>query len=302
MIKRVIKKRILITITSIFILFLIYLIPIQKEFNKTINYNNNINYIYLLNDNNLIRTSVISNEDNTINKVKEIIESLKNNNQNEKYYNDKFNTIIPKDTKILDLSLDNKLLKINFSKDILNINPKLEEKLIESLVYSLTELEEIDSLMIFIEGKSFIRLPNSNKILPNILTRDFGINKIYDLTSLNNTSKVTLYYYKKIDNNYNAMPVTLFTNNSEEKINIIIKSLKSSSIYQTDLVSFLSNNTKLLDYEIKENKIKLNFNNALLDNFYNESLLEEVKYAISNSIKDSLNIKDVSITINNKEI
>ena len=157
MLKRAIKKRILITITTLFILLIIYLIPVNKEFNKTLSYNNNINYIYLLNNNRLIRTSTISNENDTLNKVKEIINNLKDNN-----YNDKLKTIIPKDTKLLDLSLDNKLLKINFSKELLNISPNLEEKLIESLIYSLTELEDIYSIMIFIEDKILLQLTNSN--------------------------------------------------------------------------------------------------------------------------------------------
>lgn len=297
MLKRAIKKRIIITITTLLILLIIYIIPINKEFNETISYNNNINYIYLLNNNKLIRTSIISNEEDTLNKVKEIINNLKDNN-----YNDKLKTIIPKDTKIIDLSLDNKLLKINFSKELLNIPSNLEEKLIESLIYSLTELDEIDSIMIFIEDKLLLQLPNSNKKLPSILTRDYGINKIYNLTSINNVNKVTIYYYQELNNNYNAVPVTIFTNDNTEKIEVIIKDLKSSSIYQTNLVSFLSNNTKLLDYELTENKIKLNFNQPLLDTFYNDSLLEEVKYAISNSIKDTYNVKDVIITVNNKEI
>ena len=297
MLKRAIKKRILITITTLIILLIIYIIPINKEFNETISYNNNINYIYLLNDNKLIRTSIISNEEDTLNKVKEIINNLKDNN-----YNDKLKSIIPKDTKIIDLSLDNKLLKINFSKELLNISSNLEEKLIESLIYSLTELDEIDSIMIFIEDKLLLQLPNSNKKLPSILTRDYGINKIYNLTSINNVNKVTIYYYQELNNNYNAVPVTIFTNDNTEKIEVIIKDLKSSSIYQTNLVSFLSSNTKLLDYELTENKIKLNFNQPLLDTFYNDSLLEEVKYAISNSIKDTYNVKDVIITVNNQEI
>ena len=156
--------------------------------------------------------------------------------------------------------------------------------------------------MIFIEGKALLKLPNSNKKLPNILTRNYGINKIYDITNIKNISKITLYYYQEIDNKYNAVPVTLFTNDNEDKIELIIKELKTSPIYQTNLVSFLSNNTKLLDYELEENKIKLNFNQPILDTFYNDSLLEEVKYALSNSIKDSLNINDVIIMINNEAI
>ena len=303
MLKNAIKKRIIVSLMTILILFIIYIVPINKEYEQTITLNNNANHVYLLNNNNmLIRTSVISNNTDIKNRIKEIIDSLTINSKSSKYINNKLKPIIPENTKVLDMSLDNKLLKINFSKEFLNINKDNEEKAIESLIYSLTELDEVDNIMIFIEDNILTKLPNSNKMLPSILNRDFGINKIYDITALNNTSKVTIYYFTNIDDKYSAVPVTLFTNDNQEKIEVIIKDLKSSNIYQTDLVSFLSNNAKLLDYEIEENKVKLNFNQYLLDTFYDDSLLEEVKYAISNSIKDSLNINNIEILINGKAI
>ena len=67
-------------------------------------------------------------------------------------------------------------------------------------------------------------------------------------------------------------------------------------------MSFLSSNAKLLDYEIKENTIKLEFNNYLLDEFFQESLIEEVKYAISKSFEDTLGITDVNLVVNGESI
>ena len=302
MLKNAIKKKIIVSIITMFILLIIYILPINKEYEKTITLNNNTNNIYLLNNNTLIRCSVISNTNDNNDKIKEIISLLTINNKASNYINSKLKPIIPENTRIIDLSLDNKLLKINFSKDFLNISEGKEEKLIESLIYSLTELDYVDNIMVFVEGQLLTKLPNSNKFLPTLLNRNYGINKIYDLTSLHNSSKVTIYYYTNIDNTLNAVPVTIFTNESNEKVEIIIKNLKSSNIYQTNLVSFLNNNIKLLDYEFEENKIKLNFNQYLLDSFYNDSLIEEVKYAITNSIKDSLSIDNIEILINGKAI
>ena len=250
----------------------------------------------------LVKCSVISNTNNTYDKIKEIINTLTIESKNSNYINNKLKPIIPKNTRLLNISIDNNLLKIDFSKEFLNINKENEEKLIESLIYSLTELENIDNIMIFIEGEILTNLPNSNKILPILLNRNYGINKIYDLTTINNSSKVTIYYFTNIDNTYNAVPVTIFTNDTKEKVEVIIKDLKSSNIYQTDLVSFLNSNAKLLDYEIEENKVKLNFNQYLLDTFYDDSLIEEVKYAISSSFKDSLNINEIEIFVNGKAI
>lgn len=303
MLKKAIKKRILVYLMTLLIIFIIYIIPINKEYEKTITLNNNINNIYLLNNNNiLVRASVISTSSETLDKVKEIITTLTINSKSSNYINSKLKPIIPKNTKLIDLSLDNKLLKLNFSNELLNISKNDEEKLIESLVYSLTELDEIDNIMIFIEGKLLTKLPQTKKNIPIILNRNFGINKIYDITKIDDSSKITLYYYTNINNEYNAVPVTIFTNDSNEKIEVIVKNLKSANIYQTDLVSFLSSNAELLDYEIEENKVKLNFNQYLLDTFYDDSLLEEVKFAISNSIKDSLKVKEIEIQINGKAI
>lgn len=302
MLKNAIKKRIIVSIISLLILFIIYIIPVNKTYEKTITVNNNTNNIYLLNNDKLVRYSILSNTNNIEEKIEEIINSLTIDSKNSNYINNKLSPIIPKNTKLIDKSLNNKLLKLNFSKDFLNISKDGEEKLIESLIYSLTELDEVDNIMIFIEGQLLTKLPNSNKNLPILLNRNYGINKIYDLTSINNASKVTIYYFTNIDNTYNAVPVTIFTNDTKEKVEVIIKDLKSSTIYQTDLVSFLNNNAKLLDYEIEENKIKLNFNQYILDTFYDDSLLEEVKYAISSSLKDSLNIKETEILVNKKAI
>ena len=296
MFKNAIKKKIIVSFITLLILIVIYLIPVNKEYQENISLNNNTNSIYLLNKNKLVKVNSISYSNDTLDKVKEIISSITINNNT--YINKDLKKLIPKDTKLLDLSLKDNLLKLNFSKELLSIDKSLEEKLIESLIYSLTSLEGIDKIMIFTEGNILSTLPNSKKILPITLTREYGINKIYDITTLSNTSKVTIYYYTKIDNNYNAVPVTIFTNNDNDKVEVIIKNLKSSNYYQSDLVSFLSNNAKLLDYEILENKIKLTFNNSLLDDFYDDFLIEEVKYALSESFKDTFNLKETEIYIN----
>ena len=301
--KRKLERKIIISLITLFLLLIIYLLPEKKSFEETVVYNDNFNYIYVLSDKNLlVRTSVISNESDILNKVKEIITSLTINGKVSQYLDKKLTAIIPEDTKIIELDLIDGVLKINFSKDLLNIDKRLEEKLVESLVYSLTELDEINGIMIFVEGNILNKLPNSNKSLPILLTRDFGINKVYNITNISSTSMMTIYYFTNIGNNYKVVPVTIFSNNDNDKIEVIVKNLKSSSFYQSDLVSFLNNNIQLLDYELEENRIKLDFNNALLDSFYDDSLLEEVKYAIAKSFEDSLNIDEVLLFVNGKEI
>ena len=92
-----------------------------------------------------------------------------------------FSPVIPKDTRLLDYDLIGGLLKINFSKELLNVTGDNEERMIQSIIYSLTSLEDVEKIMIFVEGNKLDKLPNSLKKLDLYLDRSYGINKVIDI-------------------------------------------------------------------------------------------------------------------------
>lgn len=68
--------------------------------------------------------------------------------------NENYEKAIPEGTKILETKLDNDTLILNFSREFLNREGKEEEKkTIETLVNTLTELTEVNSIKILIDGK-----------------------------------------------------------------------------------------------------------------------------------------------------
>lgn len=307
MLKKSALRRILTATLALIIASILYFFPNN---NTLYNIKQNTNYIdinttpiYLLNkENYLIRTSIVSSDKDEINQIKYLISSLTIDSENNENLPKNFNPIIPKNTKILSLSLENNLLKINFSKEFLNVNKDQEEKLIESIIYTLTENKNIKEIMIFIEEKKLEFLPQTNIKLPNTLTRDFGINKIYDLTNIKNISKTTIYYIGKEEDLVYYIPVTKIDNNQNNKIEIIIEELKSSPTYETNLLSYLASSVKLLNYETLENAINLTFNNEIFSDFNNNNILEEVKYSISLSLKDSLHVEEVNFLVDGKVI
>lgn len=291
------QRKVIISFLSLIVLLIIYLIPVDNNYEEKSNYIDvKKNSVYLLNNDLLVQTEVIANKDNLEDKILEIIDTLTINGSKKNYISEYFTPVIPENTKVLNLDLKDKLLKINFSQEFSSANIST----IEALVYSLTELEEVENIMLFIEGIKIDKI--EDKIIPNVLNRDFGINKVYDITTLNNVYKATMYYYVNIDDNFNIVPVTLFTNDNVNKVEIIVEKLKSAPIYQSNLMSFLADNAKLLDYEIEENKIRLEFENAILDNFFESELLEEVKYAISETLKSTIGVSEITFVIDNEEI
>lgn len=307
MLKKSALRRILTATLALIIVSILYFFPSNKTFHNLKQTTKYIDVnkipIYLLNkDNYLIRTTIVSHNNDEINEIKHLINCLTIDSEEKESLPKNFQPIIPKNTKILSLSLENNLLKINFSKEFLNVPKEQEEKLIESIIYTLTENKNIKEIMIFIEDSKLEYLPQSNIKLPLTLTREFGINKIYDLTNIKDISKTTIYYIGKEEDLTYYIPVTKIDNNKNNKIEIIIEELKSSPTYETNLLSYLASSVKLLNYETLENAINLTFNNEIFSDFNSNTILEEVKYSISLSLKDTLHVEEVNFLVNDQII
>lgn len=309
MIKRITKKRIIIASIALLVLLITYMFPTKYSSNnieQRLSYvEPNKSTIYLIDSNQMVsRCQAIIDTDNKdiIKSAKKVISALTIGSKESNYIPSGFKSIIPKNTKIKSIDLKDKILKINFDESILNIDKDKEEALIESLIYSLTEINGIDKIMIFVNDSLLTKLPKSNINLPNTLDRSYGINKIYDINDFKNTTKTTIYYLSEYNDYKYYTPVTYIDNNEKDKVEIIIEKLKSSPINSTNLMSYLQSTAQLLDYEITEKAVNLTFNNYIFNEFNDKNILEEVKYTIGLSIRDNYNIDNVVFNVNNEKI
>ena len=295
MIKKSSFRRIMVATLALFILLIIYFFPTTTPIEESLSYIEKQEMpIFLVDSMEYVaRTTIVKESDKTEDLIIEIIESLTINSQKSNYIREGFKAIIPENTKVLNTKLENNILTINFSKEILNVKKEDEEKMIEAIIYSLMEIPEIKKIKILVEGNTLSELPNSKKKLPEILDKNYGVNKIYNLDSIKDTSKTTIYYLSKYNDYYYYVPVTKVSNESMQKAEIIIKELKTTPIYHTNLISYLAASTNLTNYELLENSITISFDNHLLANIDDKDILEEVKYSIALSLRDSYDIKEV---------
>ena len=310
MLRKIYLKKILISISALFALFLIYLIPTEnrelKNIKSEVTYidsNVETNNIYLLDSHNMVSlTNIMVSGEDIETKAKDLIESLIKWSVKEDQIPSGFKSIIPDETKILNLKLENNILKIDFSKEFLNIEKSLEEKMIEALTYTLTSIDGIDGIIIYVEGNLLNKLPQTNINLPSTLDRNFGINKEYDITTTKDITNVTTYYVSKNNNEYYYVPVTKYLNDDREKIKIVIDELESTKMYNTNLMSFLNDNVKLLSVEQIDDTLNLNFNEYIYNNLDTKEILEEVIYTICLSVEDNYNVKQIVFNVNEEEI
>ena len=296
MLKRKALKRIYLTTLVLFITLIIFSLDHLKE-DKNNNlieteYVSNLNtsHIYLLNeDNYLVKVDFLLTKDNIKDNIKMIINELSINNK--KYL--PLKGIIPSNTKLNNIDLNDNTLTIDFSNDLLKVNKHLEEKVIESIVYSLLELKEIDNVKISIDGKQLTRLEKNNKSLPVLLDNSFGINKTYDINKINDIEKVVIYYvFNEKEKDY-YVPVTKYINSHDSKVKIIIDSLKGNFSSNTNLRSYLNSNINI-DFKIDDDILTFTFDSL------NEDSLEQITYSLASSIFDSMDIEKVVFEVNSK--
>ena len=112
---------------------------------------------------------------------------------------------------------------------------------------------------------------------------------------------ITVYYLSNLDNKY-YIPISYITNDEGDKIEIIINNLKTNRLYSSNLSSHLDYQVELMNYEATTDEVILDFNDILLASVYKGKLKEEIKYAISYSIYDTLGIENITFQVNNQKI
>ena len=289
MVRKKLLRKLFLTTLVLFIMITVYSVPMTKKEN-VLRTNFEIeditsihtDSIYLKNKNDyFVKSEIFIDSEEIIEKVEKIIHYLTIDTHP---LQDGLKGYIPKNVKLLKVEKELKEIKLYFSKELLDIHDF--EKIVEGIVYSLTEQKEIKEVSFYIEDSP---LEQYQKV-----TRKIGINKEYSFTNRKNLDKVVFYYLDDTGNYY--VPVTKYMDNTEEKIEVILEELKKT---KKDLISLENIHTKLLDYQEEGNVFFLNFNNELMDE--NKEAMSKLLQSIAYSIFDNYQVEAVLFEIEDKK-
>ena len=200
-------------------------------------------------------------------------------------FDDNFISLIPKNTKINKLNVDRDKVYIDFSKELYNVSEFYEDEMIESIVFSLCDIEGINYIYLSVDGVALTELFNSKKKIDYPLSKDFGINKEYNISDFKNIDKTVVVFGKSVDDFNYYVPITKVYNSNDDKIEVIISELKSSVNSQVGLVGFLDDSINLVDSIINNDSITLILNgvkSSEYEEFINLSIREnyEIEHII----------------------
>ena len=291
MLKKKAINRFLLTTIIFFIIFIIYNLKLVPDNKKEEKVSNTRETVYTLNDDNYIsKAEVYVGKVFTLEDIiKEKLEIMTEENNKNALLPSYFNPILPENTRVLDVVVEDSIVKVYFSEELNSISEEQSEKMIEAIVYTITD-DNILGIEIYVDGKLLKYVPHSKKELPTILTKDYGINKTYDVIATKDINKTITAYYVNYQDNYYEVPVTKYVNDSREKIEIIFDNL-SSSVLGLPFIS-LFDNIKLINYKITENSIIINFNREISKDELN---------LLSDSIFNNYDVKKIIILDNNQK-
>ena len=230
MIKRYAIKKIMVSTLGLILLLMFYFFPTKEELNsEIIKDNSSKQIVYLLDDDNYVSQVVTYFDTNSIeDNIKKRIDILKTGING-------FYPLLNNSIKLNSVKVDKDKVYLDFSSELLNINDYVKEYMIESITYSLTEINGINDIYITVNNNrvDFIEYP---------LNRNYGINKEYNINNLDHLNKTTVFFSKTKDDINYYVPVTKVSNLSSDKIDIIIYELKSSINSQNNLNSYINDN------------------------------------------------------------
>ncbi len=304
MLKKMSMRKICLSVAALFAMLLIYLIPSNtpklkvKEELEYVDLNVTSTPIFLMDKNSYVAlTEAPVSENNIEKRARELIKILTVGGMDSKVPSG-FSAIIPPDTEVLSISYEHDVLKVDFSKDLLDVDKNLEEKMIEAIVYTLTSIDKVDKIIIYVEGDILTKLPKTKINLPSTLDRSFGINKEFDLTSTKDITDVTIYYINQINENYYYVPVTKYLNDTRDKINIIIDELVVDLSPNKNLMSFMNDDVKLVSSSLDDRIMKLEF--AGENYSINKEMSEAIDRTISLSVCDNYDVDEVFLNASQK--
>ena len=293
MLKRKAFNRIFFTTAIFFVVFSIYSLKHIDSSSSHINDNKDVSneIIYTLNkDNYISSTAVYVSKILTLeDRIREKLEIMTKENDKNSLLPSYFKPILPQNTKVLDVVVEDSLVKVYFSKELINITEEQSEKMIEAIVYTIVD-ENILGIEIYVDNSMLKYVPHSKKSLPTVLTRDIGINKSYDFYYSRDIAKVFMVYYSSDDSNYYEVPVTRYLNDDREKIEVIFDEFNKMS-FDEGLISLLES-VKINSYDIFKDNIVLDINKDLSDREEN---------LICKTIFSNYDVDNIKILINGEK-
>lgn len=204
--------------------------------------------------------------------------------------------LIPQSALIRDYMVDSQVLILNLSESFLYYRTKLEENLLMSLVWSMTELPEIERIYFQIEGEEINNL-NGGIDVGRGLTRAMGINLEIGAPHVLDTQMMMLYFLTNDTDDALLVPVTRLVTAEVDPFEYAVSSLVRGPLGASYISVFNHKATLLESPKVEDGIMTLNFSSELFYNQEQTQVSSQVIKQLVMTMTEFEEVQEVSVVI-----
>ena len=203
---------------------------------------------------------------------------------------------MPKNTEILDLSIDSGLCIVDFSTDFFRYRPQsdaLERMTILSIVNTLTQFEEIKEVQFYVEGEN----------IPLYTSMDLSLRYVRDESAIGpvrsglNEVDASIYVLRSGDGELAQIPIRMKSAANETDADALLSELLNFT-EQNGYTSAIPDHTAVNSLHMEGYHCYVDLNQAFADNLKTETDEIMAVYSLVSTLTSLESIRWVTITVN----
>ncbi|KZN98652.1 GerMN domain-containing protein [Pseudobacillus badius] len=212
-----------------------------------------------------------------------------------------FRAVLPAGTQVKSVDIKKGTATVDFSPEFKEYEKADEGRIVQALTWTLTQFDSVKRVKMQVNGQTLSEMPVGKMALAEDgTTRQAGINvDASGVVDLADTRAVTVYYMAQEGEGYYYVPVTKRVSNEEQdQITAIVKELAKGPRAGSGLVTEFLPEAELLEKPVmKEGRVTLNFNEAILGSFENKMVSEHILKSLALSLTEGTEVESLAIQV-----
>ncbi len=257
--------------------------------------------VYLIDENGLVVPQTM-NLPLSQEPAKEVVEHLIKDGKVSNMIPNGMRAVLPAGTEVLDLNIDQGTAVVDFSDEFKEYAPEDEQKILQSLTYTLTQFDNVSAVKIRINGIDQKVMPVNQTPIGDSVSRSDGINiETNGVVDVTGSQTVTVYFIGQNGGEYYYVPVTRVVSGKDNVVKTTVDELLSGPALQSGLLTDFRNTVELVSAPVEEGGVvTLNFNEAILSEQNNTAISDAVLNSLVLSLTEIAGVDKVLVTVNGK--
>src|SRR5699024_1641939 len=161
-----------------------------------------------------------------------------------------FQAVLPAGTEVIGTNLqDDGTLVVDLSEEVKNYQAEDEVKILEAMTHTLTQIESVEKIKLWINGEEQTVMPVSDTPLSEGYSRANGINMdVKEKPDLQHSKAMTVFYPKSYQGDISFVPVTTYINNRHtDEFTSIVQTLLEGPSQQFGTQEVFNDLTELVE-------------------------------------------------------